>query len=314
MTISHRLPRQPDPGVPRNRPIVCYGSGMTLRYPLLLGTALLTVAGAANAQQNKSREDLLDALTRHIQICAEISDSQARLSCYDKVQTDVGDAPARAPTPTPLASKPPPPPPPSVAPSSALPPPPPSSSAAAGQVGQTPLAPPPLMVPGGGQATLGGNAPSSSIYAPPPGSGPSSGPTPLAPPSQGDPDAAFNPRSTSAYQAPPGSMPRPQPALRRTGPRPVPSSSANMPVVTLQVNNLTYGASRYWQVTVAVTSNVARTVDTQVKCSFLNGGRSVGDAYLGPVQLAAGEQVSTDLIGPPTTTLVDSTNCRVLSP
>ncbi|MBS0525087.1 MAG: hypothetical protein JSS04_15785 [Proteobacteria bacterium] len=281
---------------------------MTLRYSLLLGTALLTVAGAADAQQNRSREDLLDALTRHIQICAEISDSQARLSCYDKVQTDVGSAPARAPTPTPLASNQPPPPPPN-----APPPPPPSGSVAAGQVGQTSLAPPPLMVPGGGQATLGGNAPSSSIYAPPPGS-PSSGPTPLAPPSQGDPDAAFNPHSASASQAPAGSMPRPQPPLRRTGPRPVPSSGANMPVVTLQVNNLTYGAARYWQVTVAVTSNVARTVDTQVKCSFLNGGRSVGDAYLGPVQLAAGEQVSTELIGPPTTTFVDSTNCRVLSP
>jgi hypothetical protein len=287
---------------------------MTLRYPLLLGTALLTVAGAANAQQNKSREDLLDALTRHIQICAEITDSQSRLSCYDKVQNDVGNAPARAPTPTPLANNPPPPPPPpSRAPSNEPPPPPSSSSAAAGQVGQTQLAPPPLMVPGGGQATLGGNAPSSSIYAPPPGSGPS-GATPLAQPSQSDPDAAFNPRSTSAYQAPADAMPRPQPSLRRTGPRPVPSSSANLPVVNLQVNNLTYGASRYWQVTVAVTSNVARTVDTQVKCSFLNGGRSVGDAYLGPVQLAAGEQVSTELIGPPTTTFVDSTNCRVLSP
>lgn len=284
---------------------------MTLRYSLLLGTALLTVAGAADAQQNKSREDLLDALTRHIQICAEITDTQSRLSCYDKVQNDVGNAPARAPTPTPLANNPPPPPP-SRAPANA--PPPPSNSPAAGQVGQTPLAPPPLMVPGGGQATLGGNAPSSSIYAPPPGSGPSSSPTPLAPPSQGDPDAAFNPHSASAYQAPGDAMPRPQPALRRTGPRPVPSSSANMPVVTLQVNNLTYGASRYWQVTVAVTSNVARTVDTQVKCSFLNGGRSVGDAYLGPVQLATGEQVSTELIGPATTTFVDSTNCRVLSP
>ena len=285
---------------------------MTLRYPLLLGTALLTVAGAANAQQNKSREDLLDALTRHIQICAEITDSQSRLSCYDKVQNDVGNAPARAPTPTPLASNPPPPPPPpSMAPSN--PPPPPSSSVAAGQVGQQQLAPPPLMVPGGGQATLGGNSPSSSIYAPPPGAGPS-GPTPLAPPQANDPDAAFNPRGANTAYQPEAQMPRPQPSLRRTGPRPVPSSSANLPVVNLQVNNLTYGASRYWQVTVAVTSNVARTVDTQVKCSFLNGGRSVGDAYLGPVQLAAGEQVSTELIGPPTTTFVDSTNCRVLSP
>ncbi|HEY2872153.1 MAG TPA: hypothetical protein VGJ56_09560 [Reyranella sp.] len=277
---------------------------MTLRYSLLLGTALLTVAGAANAQQ-KSREDLLDALTRHIQICAEISDSQSRLSCYDKVQTDVGNAPARAPTP--LANNPPPP---SPQPQPSSPPPPPPSSMSGGQVGQQQLAPPPLMVPGGGQATLGSNAPSSSIYD----RAPSSGPTPLAPPQPNDPDAAFNPRGNNTAYQPEAPMPRPQPALRRTGPRPVPNYGSNMPVVTLAVNNLTYGASRYWQVTVGVTSNVARTVDTQVQCSFLNSGRSVGEAYLGPVQLAAGEQVSTELVGPPTTTFVDSTNCRVLSP
>ena len=281
----------------------------TLRHPLrtslLLGTALLTVAGAADAQQKgRSREDLLDALTRHIQICAELSDSQARLGCYDKLQTDVGDV-SSARAPTPLANTPPPT---AMSPSSP-PPPPPSTSVAAGQVGATPLAPPPLMVPGGGAATLGGNAPSSSIYAPPPGS-----PTPLAPPPPpADPDAAFNPRAAStAYQQ--QGMPRPQSELRRTGPRPVPSASSNMPLVSLQVTNLTYGAARYWQVTVAVTSNVGRVLDTQVQCSFLNGGRSVGEATLGPVQLAAGEQVSTDLIGPPTTVFVDSTNCRVLSP
>jgi hypothetical protein len=279
---------------------------MTLRYSRLLGTALLTAGGAANAQQ-KSREDLLDALTRHIQICAEIPDSQSRLSCYDKVQNDVGNAPARAATPTPLASNPPPPPQPQP---SSPPPPPPSSSVAAGQVGQAPLAPPPLMVPGGGQATLGGNAPSSSIYDRPP----SAGPTPLAPPQAGDPDAAFNPRGNNTAYQPEAPMPRPQPALRRTGPRPVPNYGSNTPLVSLAVNNLTYGAARYWQVTVAVTSNVSRTLDTQVQCSFLNGGRSVGEAYLGPVQLAAGEQISTELIGPPTTTFVDNTNCRVLSP
>jgi hypothetical protein len=280
----------------------------TLRYSLLLGTALLTVTGAADAQQRRSRDDLLDSLTRHIQICAEISDSQARLSCYDKMQTDVTDMPAAAPTPTPLASNPPPP------PSSMPPPPPPSTSVAAGQVGSAPLAPPPLMVPGGGQATLGSSAPQGSIYDRPPGAG--AGPTPLAPPppAPSDPDAAFNPRSASSTYAPTDTMARPQPALRRTGPRPVPNYGSNMPLVSLQVNNLTYGAARYWQVTVAVTSNVARPLDTQVQCSFLNGGRSVGEATLGPVQLAAGEQVSTELIGPPTTTFVDSTNCRVLSP
>jgi hypothetical protein len=30
--------------------------------------------------------------------------------------------------------------------------------------------------------------------------------------------------------------------------------------------------------------------------------------------MAAGEQITTELIGPPTTAFVDSTNCRVVSP
>src|SRR6185436_2071167 len=142
---------------------------MTPRHSFLIGLALLTLTGAADAQQRRpSREDLLDALTRHIQICSELTDGPARLSCYDKLQTQVGDVQAStpAPTPTPLASNPPPPQP--------LPPPPASGS----QIGAAPLAPPPLMVPGAGAATLGQ-----------PGT---AAPTPLGPP-QADPDRAFNP-------------------------------------------------------------------------------------------------------------------------
>ena len=267
----------------------------TLRRSLLLGTALTLLAGGAIAQQ-RSREDLLDALTRHIQICGEISDTQARLGCYDKLQTQVGGVQPPAPSPTPLANNPP-------------PPPPNQPTTGGSQIGAAPLAPPPLMVPGGGAATLGGQGPGTgSSMAPPPG-----GPTPLAPPNA-DPDRAFNPRdATTAYRPPEGPMPRPQPTIQRTGPRPVPNYGSSMPVLSLQASNLTYGASRYWQVTVAVTSNVNRTVDTQVQCTFLNAGRSVGEAYLGPIQLAAGEQVTSDLIGPPTTAFVDSTNCRVMN-
>src|SRR5690242_102398 len=149
---------------------------MMLRHLFLLGTALVGLAGAAEAQQRRSREDLLDALTRHIQICAEISDQQARLACYDKLQTQVGDVQAPAPSPTPLANNPPPP----------LGPPPAGTPTTGGnQIGAAPLAPPPLMVPGGGPATLGGPGPTAPI-------GPG-GPTPLAPP-QTDPDRAFDPR------------------------------------------------------------------------------------------------------------------------
>jgi hypothetical protein len=269
----------------------------TLRCSLLLGTALTLLAGTATAQQ-RSREDLLDALTRHIQICGEINDTQARLGCYDKLQTQVGGVQAPAPSPTPLANNrqqpaPPPSPPP--------PPPPGQPTAGGSQIGAAPLTPPPLMVPGGGAATLGNAGPG--------------GATPLAPPGAGDPDRAFNPTdATSAYRPPEGPMPRPQPQVRRTGPRPVPNYGSSMPVVSLQASNLTYGQSRYWQVTVTVTSNVNRAIDAQVQCTFLNAGRSVGEAYFGPIQMAAGEQVSTDLIGPPTTAFVDSTNCRMMQP
>jgi len=151
-------------------------------------------------------------------------------------------------------------------------------------------------VPGGGVATLG-----------PPGQ-----PNTLAPPEQ-DPDRAFNP-SAGSYRPPETIGAKPQPPVRRTGPRPLPNFSQPMPLVTLTASNLTYGEARYWQVTISVTSNTANTVDTQIQCTFRNAGRSVGEAYFGPVSLASGEQITTDLIGPPTTAYVDSTNCRVLSP
>jgi hypothetical protein len=276
---------------------------MTLRDSLLLGTALAILAGAADAQQRRSREDLLDALTRHIQICAELGDGPARLACYDKLQTQVGDVQA-APSPTPLARSPQP-----AGPAAGLPPvglpsaaPAPETPTTGGnQIGAVPLAPPPLMVPGGGAATLG------SAASPP-------APTLLAPPAAADPDRAFNPRDTMAYRPPDAPMPRPQPSLRRSGPRTVPTYSGPMPVMSLQASNLTYGDSRFWQVTLSVTSNVNRAIDAQIQCTFLNAGRSVGEAYLGPITLSPGEQVSTELIGPPTSAFVDSTNCRVMNP
>ena len=82
---------------------------MMLRQFLLLAAATVAFAGVGQAQtRGQSRDDLLDALTRHIQICGEITDTQQRLSCYDRLQTQVGGvtAPASAPTPTPLQAAP----------------------------------------------------------------------------------------------------------------------------------------------------------------------------------------------------------------
>jgi hypothetical protein len=261
-----------------------------VRQSLLLGVAVTAFAGAAAAQQRgQSREDLLDALTRHIQICGELTETQARLSCYDRLQTQVGGVmPQSAPTPTPLQANPPP----------TMTAPPPSTGTTMGSSGggisSSPLTPQPLGVPGGGTATLGAG---------------SAGTAPAAP----DPNAAFDPRSAT-YRPPETMGPKPTPQVRRTGPRPIPNFPTPQPLVSLGAANLTYGESRYWQVTITFTSNTPRPLSTSAECTFMNAGRPVGTDYFGPVTIQPGEQITTELIGPPTTVYVDSTNCKVTSP
>ena len=262
-----------------------------LRQSVILGAALAAAAGAGHAQtRGQSRDDLLDALTRHIQICGEITEQQAKLACYDRLQTQVGGvqaAPAAtpsAPTPTPLQAS-----------SGAMPMPAPSTGSS---ISSTPLTPQPLGLPGGGVATLGGTTPAQ--------------PSPLG--QAQDPNAAFDPRSATQVRPPEGLQPKPRPAVRRTGARPIPYSATPQPLVVLGANNLTYGDSRYWQVSVTLTSNTPRPVETQAQCTFQNAGRPVEEVYFGPVTIQPGEQISTELIGPPTTAYIDSTNCRVLSP
>src|SRR5260221_6564533 len=136
--------------------------------PFILGAALTTIsvfAAAGHAQQRgpSSREDLLDALTRHIQICAEMSDSQARLSCYDRLQTQVGGVQAGPPSPTPLRPGAPPLVTQQGGPATSMQ----ATPGGPPTTGQ-PLAPPPLNVPGGGTATLGGGQVQSGGLPPAP--------------------------------------------------------------------------------------------------------------------------------------------------
>jgi hypothetical protein len=123
-----------------------------------------------------------------------------------------------------------------------------------------------------------------------------------------DPD----PRNATPTYRPPEGMIKPQPMVRRTGPRPLPKVTQPMPRFSLQASDLTYNPARYWQVTVTLTSNTSRTLDAQVQCSFLSAERSVGEASFGPTAVAPGEQISTDLIGPPMAVYVDSTTCRLV--
>jgi hypothetical protein len=246
-----------------------------------LAPILMTAAFAASVQaqpRGQQREDLLDALSRHISICTEITEDNARLACFDRLQTRIGDVQPTTPSPTPLRTGP-------------APVPVPVPVPAPGQE------PTPLITPGGAPATLGGNP---DVQA---------GPLPAP----RDPDRAFDPQS-STYRPPEVMSPKPQPAVRRTGPRSVPPASRPMPLVSLTADNLTYGPTRYWQVSIGITSNTTRVVDTQVQCTFTNGGRPVEDVFFGPIPLQVGEQISTELVGPPTTAYIDSVSCKVLSP
>lgn len=260
---------------------------MMLRQSIILGVATLAFAGAGHAQtRGPSRDDLLDALTRHIQICGEMTATEARLACYDRLQTQVGGvqgstpapAPSTGPTPTPLQA-------------GTL-----AAPSTGSSISATPLAPQPLGVPGGGVATLGAGAQ----------------PSPLGQPQ--DPNAAFDPRTATQPRPPEGLQPKPRPPVRRTGARPIPYSATPQPLVVLGAANLTYGDSRYWQVSITLTSNTQRPIETQAQCTFMNAGRPIEDVYFGPVTIQPGEQISTELVGPPTTAYVDSTNCRVVSP
>ena len=219
MTISRRLPRQPDPSVPRNRHFVCYGRPvMTLRYSLLLGTALLTVAGAANAQQTVARRPARRSDAPHPDLRRDHRFTSRGWLLRQGAERCRQRAGARAD-----AAR--------------------QQSAAAltaslsrrhrrlrrrvqssgGQVGQQQLAPPPL--DGAGRRPGDARQQCALVLhlcaAPEP-----SGPTPLAPPQANDPDAAFNPRGANTAYQPEAPMPRPQPPLRRTGPRPVPNYSS----------------------------------------------------------------------------------------
>ena len=90
-----------------------------------------------------------------------------------------------------------------------------------------------------------------------------------------------DPHNATPTYRPPEEIIKPQPIVRRTGPRPLPKGTQQMPQFTLQASDLTYNPARYWQVTVTLTSNTPRTLDAQVRCSFLSAERPVGEALSG---------------------------------
>ncbi len=157
------------------------------------------------------------------------------------------------------------------------------------------------------------NPPLNSPVAIGPGSAPAPYTGNAAPPD--DPDRAYNPNDPndrrSGVAADPYPAP-PQQQIRRSGPGPLPPPGG--PIVTLQTSNFGYNDQRYWQVTIDIANNIGRLVDSELQCSFTNGGRAVKTANFVATAILPGEHISTEVLGPPTTTFVDGVTCQVLSP
>ena len=189
------------------------------------------LAGAATpSSAAMSRDDLLDALTRHIQICAEISDSQARLACYDQLQTQVGDVQAAPPTPSRRCA------------AGA----PPASATAAGH--------PAWRAASTDRTALDAAAAQCARRRPRDARRRTSSRADRrrsAPPTSRPRCRLQSAQSTSAYRPPEGAMPRPQPSCAAPARGRCRTSASRMPLVQLcRRSNLTYNASRYWQVTI----------------------------------------------------------------
>jgi len=126
------------------------------------------------------------------------------------------------------------------------------------------------------------------------------------------PAATHDSRNATPVYRPPDEMTKPQATVRRTGPKALPEFTQSKPRLSLRASDLTYNPAGYWQVTATLNSNTSRPIDARIQCLFVSAGRQVGNAEFGPTSVAPGEQISADLIGPPTTAHVDSTTCQLL--
>jgi hypothetical protein len=247
---------------------------------LSVGVAIAAASSVSAQPRSGSREDVLDNMVRRMQMCGETGEANRRLQCYDEISRSLGSNPP--------------------------------VGGSRDTVTNNPADIPPG--PGGGPPS----------YVTPSYPGPNAPPGPnaaLAPPpfrdEVPDRDRAFNPRDPSDQRGGTGVdpyPPPPPPQVRRTGPGPLPAGFARLPIVTLETSQFGYNEQRYWQVSIDIANNVARRIDAEVQCTFTNAGRPVRDGYFTITNVQPGEHVTTEVLGPPTTTFVDGVTCQVVNP
>ncbi|MBV8186388.1 MAG: hypothetical protein JOY64_16325 [Alphaproteobacteria bacterium] len=123
-------------------------------------------------------------------------------------------------------------------------------------------------------------------------------------------DKAFDPGSQVAI-AEPLVVQRPQATLMGTVPI---TAGPNVPVVTLDGPTLKAMPGDRWLTVLYVTNNSGVAVDSQVGCTFTNGGRAVQEARVVVPTAGPGQRLGMAVYGPRTEVFVDRVLCRVLTP
>lgn len=122
-------------------------------------------------------------------------------------------------------------------------------------------------------------------------------------------DKAFDPSSQVA-SAPAVVVQRPK--ANMMGVVPI-TAGPTVPVVTIDGPSLQAIPGDRWLTVLYVTNNSAAEVNSQVGCTFTNGGNSVQETRVIVPPAGPGERLGVPVYGPRTETFVDRVLCRVLT-
>jgi hypothetical protein len=123
-------------------------------------------------------------------------------------------------------------------------------------------------------------------------------------------DRAFDPRAQVATSIP---IVVQRPVANVVAKIPV-TAGPTVPVITIEGPALRAIPGDRWMTVLYVNNNSGAPVDTQIGCSFTNGGRTMQEARVVVPTAAPGTRMSVPVDGPRTDVFVDRVLCRVLTP
>jgi len=123
-------------------------------------------------------------------------------------------------------------------------------------------------------------------------------------------DKAFDPNAQVATSIP---VVVQRPAARFVG-RLAVTAGPSVPVLTIEGPTLQAIPGDRWMTVLYINNNSAAPIDSQIGCTFTNGGRTMQEARVVVPGIAAATRISVPVDGPRVDVFVDRVLCRVLTP